>query len=333
MYAALRSRHAKRIFTFSLLCPLLACGASEDAADSPDSDASVDTGDASDDSAALAPLAYMPCATGARVGDFGVQLASDFTAVQGWIRSGVVPAEVPEEVASEGGCQLMRARSLFCDPGCNPGETCGEGGVCIPYPTNLTVGVVNVEGLSAEVALEPRAPINLYANSGTLPHPGFETGADIRMRAEGGDQAAFSLRGQGVEALVTSEVGQVAGGQPLPVSWEATTQTDAARIQLRLDLDNHGASLGWITCVAEDTGSFEVPASLIDGLLALGVSGFPSISMSRRTTESAMLDAGCVEFSVFSEAELSLEVEGVISCGEDADCASNNCRGDLTCGE
>ena len=82
---------------------------------------------------------YRPCSRAELVGEFSVVLAESYTGIQGTVYDGVVPFQIPEEALVEGECRLLRARSLQCDPPCQPGETCGEDGNCIPYPEARSV--------------------------------------------------------------------------------------------------------------------------------------------------------------------------------------------------
>jgi hypothetical protein len=59
---------------------------------------------------------------------------------------------------------------------------------------------------------------------------------------------------------------------------------------------------------------------LIDDLLDRELSGFPTVALARRTADSVKVGAGCVDFVVSSDKTRGLEVPGVTSCNEDADC-------------
>jgi hypothetical protein len=280
------------------------------------------------------PVEYSPCARDARIGSFEVEIASDHSQVQGQVRAGVVPGDVPEVLDESGSCALLSGRSLFCDPGCGPGETCSTDGTCIAYPENVSVGTVTIEGLADAVSLEPRAPIQLYSNSGTLTHPAAAPGDPVRLSAAGGDYDAFSLRGQGVEALVPSDEAMlVESGSPVFVSWDAPGESTSADVHLELNINNHGSTLAYIACDVPDTGSAEIPASLVTGLIDIGFSGFPTIVIRRQTIDSANTELGCVEFSVGSGLSLDVTVDGVVSCNDDGDCESMDCQEDLTCAE
>ncbi|MCA9560879.1 MAG: hypothetical protein KC583_20160, partial [Myxococcales bacterium] len=125
-----------------------------------------------------------PCAYADHIGGFAIELRDGFTSVQGQVADGVIPREVPVVDAEDGECRLLRPPSLFCDPGCGVGETCGPDG-CIPQPGNIDVGPVRIEGLTAAVEMEARAPVYFYTFRGDLPHPGFAEGDAITLYGDG----------------------------------------------------------------------------------------------------------------------------------------------------
>ncbi|MDP6945307.1 MAG: hypothetical protein QF464_14260 [Myxococcota bacterium] len=285
------------------------------------------------DAEPVAPLVYAPCSEAERVGGFRITLADDYTGVDGHVLDGIVPANVPDEVQVDGACRLLRAVSLYCDPACVPGETCGAQGACIPYPERSSVGLVTITGLVDALSMEAKWGNN-YTNPGSMAHPGYEAAADIALTAEGGDFEAFSLRGFGVEALVPSGASEVVieAGESIDLSWTPPTVDGPVKVHLELNLNNHGSTSAWIACDVGDTGSFTVPATLLDALYAIGVSGFPSLVMSRRSVDSVTISPGCVDLVVVSEQDVSVEIDGITSCTSDQQCPpQQTCGADLAC--
>ncbi len=303
---------------------VLACGGGGGGG-GPDGDADADI-DVSD-------LTYRPCDAADRVGEFRVALEEEFTGVQGAVADGVVPGDVPDVVETIGDCRVLAPRVLFCDPPCAGGETCDEGGSCIAYPSSHDVGTVAIAGMEAAVEMTPRAPGNFYNHTGTLPYPGFAPGAGMEMTSTGGDYAPLSLLGWGIGAIVpTMDDVLVDTGSPASVAWNVPEDPGPARVRIEVDLNRHGASSRSVECDVPDTGSFEISASLIETLLDAGLSGFPSVILSRRTADSMDIEPGCVEFLVVSEIEIAVEIPGLTSCTKDGDCPDGEtCQGDLTC--
>ena len=291
--------------------------------------------DGLDDSASepLPPLVYAPCDVSERVGGFRVTLADAYTGVDGYVLDGVVPSTVPEEVQREGDCRLLRAVSLYCEPPCVPGETCGFDGACIGYPERRSVGLVTLTGLLDELVMEAKWG-NTYTNPSSMTHPGYVPGAEIELDAEGGAFEPFRLGGVGVEPLsIAPELSVVVAiGQAIELTWLPPSVDGPVKVHIELNVNNHGATSAWIACDVEDSGAFTLSASLLDALHAIGVSGFPSLSMSRRSVDSTPISPGCVDFMVVSEQSVPVEIEGLTSCTTDAQCPpGQRCGAELAC--
>lgn len=244
-----------------------------------------------------------PCSLEDKIGVFQVMHELDYTAVSGEVANGVVPSTILEEAGAEGGCRLMRRNNPFCDPPCSPGETCDFDGACIPYPEPRSVGNVTIVGLNAEVSMDPP----LYFNT-TPPHPGFDPGVDISLVAAGEDYGSFVMWGVGVTPVAVSEPTWIVHrGQPLDVAWTAADDGEHVGIQLRLNVDQHGASPVMLICDLPDSGSVTISSTLIDALLDYGVSGYASGDIYRRTVDHVDVADGCIQFEVFSHIPVGLQ--------------------------
>jgi hypothetical protein len=262
---------------------------------------------------------YQACPLAAKVGEIRVELGARATAVSGQIAAGVVPVQVREVVAEANGCRLLRRRQLFCDPPCASDSTCGDAGRCVPYPDNLDAGTITVAGLARAVKMRPDPTGRRYWDT-TLPHPGFRTGADIRLWASGGQLPPFTLGGFGVSLLTVDDRSlTLANQKTLPLTWTAG-DPGPTRIELTLAIDQHGVTPMVLLCEVEDTGRFEIPEPLVSALMAGGYSGYPSLQLSRQSADSVDLVPGCVELVVASAAQANLTVPGHRPCRTDADC-------------
>jgi len=255
------------------------------------------------------------CGLADKIGWFSVQHELDYSAVSGEVKDGVVPISILEEVSQSGGCALLRRNNPECDPACQPGTTCDFDGTCIPYPQNKSVGQVVVLGLNKEVVMEAGA----YFDT-TMPPPAFDPGAHVRLDAAGEDYPSFELYGRGVTPI------EVAGGtlvlredQPLDVSWIASDD-EQVHVLLTFNIDQHGSTPVTMFCEAPDTGSFSVPATMVNEFKNSGVSGFSSANLYRRTVDSVELEAGCIQFEIYSHRAADLQVEGHIPCDGPGDC-------------
>ena len=267
------------------------------------------------------PVLRGACELAEKVGAFVVQHEPEYTAVSGEVRDGVVPIAVLENVMEQGGCRLLRRNNPFCDPPCDPGETCDLHGQCIPYPASVDVGTVTITGLNKEVVMEPPGdglPASYYDTQ--MPHPGFDPGAAVRLDASGNEIAGFTMYGEGFAPLESAdETWIVRPDEPLVVNWTVEAG-DQVTILLRFNIDQHGTTPVEIWCDVEDSGTASIPSEVMNGLIAYGVSGFPSGDAYRRSLDSVDTEAGCVEFEISSHVHGDLAVEGHIPCDSPDDC-------------
>lgn len=265
-------------------------------------------------------LPYAPCSAESGVGEFLIDLGPDYTSVEGRVFDGINPSLVPTELAAAGECRLVTLPNLLCDPGCAVStETCGTDNTCQPLPVAHDVGTVSVQGLARDVEMTPNASTGNYRpGPPALPHPGFAPGATLHLSATGGDYVPFELWGWGISAFeAPAEPIAVDAGQPVTFTWTAPADAGPARVRAQLNINNHGSSNTWVECDFPDTGSAEIPATLVDALIAQGASGFPTISLSRRTATSAQLAPGCVQLLVSSSTALDVNLAGLVSCDDD----------------
>lgn len=290
---------------------LAGCGSEED-----------DPGSDDLDNPAPTTLPYEPCDEAVDVGGFRVELASDFTQVQGQVFDGVEPIRVSVELMRDDRCRLLVPPDLSCNPGCAfSTETCGPSG-CVPLPQALNLGTVAVDGLEIAMRMEPNGRTLSYSNPARppLPHPGFQPGADLRLSTGGGDVDVLTLWGWGVTPLTDVGRVMVAEGQPTTLTWSAPVDPGPARILVSLDINVHGSGGASLQCDFPDTGSAEISSDMIDALIDQGLSGFPTMEMTRRTVTSTDIGPGCVDFQVAATTTPAVEVEGIVSCNDDAPC-------------
>jgi hypothetical protein len=283
------------------------------------------------------PLSYQPCPTGQRVGSFVIELTDEYTSVGGKVFDAVAPRDVPVEVRSDGDCTLFTTPVLQCNPGCDPStQVCGAGNQCLPQPEARDLGKVTVSGLLVPLQLEPNRVTKAYTNpaSAQLPQPGFEPGARLRLSSSGGDYMPIDLRGWGVSLLqgVSNPIA-VQAGRDVPVRWQPPPDGPGpARVHLNLNINHHGSSTNWIECDVPDTGMASVPAGLVDELLARGQSGFPTLTVTRRSASSAQIEPGCVELLVSSESVSDVELDNFQSCSRADECSpAESCGSEFFC--
>jgi hypothetical protein len=293
-----------------LLCALLltAC----DVADPPHDSAAPDP--------AEVPLAGA-CSMALDFGGFTVGGEEGRSGVDGVVADGVVPISVLEQIAAEGDCVLLRRNNPYCDPACEPGETCDFDGTCLPYPVNQDLGTVTIHGLLSPVELEPVFPGNTYYDT-SLPSPPFDAGALITLDMPGGVYGPATLHGVGVEPIVPlDEAWSVEAGVDLAVRWQPPEgAVSRGEIALSLNIDQHGSTPGTLRCSFEDDGEATVPAAILQALVDTGVTGFPSGSLERHTQDHSAAAAGCMDLTVSSSVSVDVDVIGYTPCVSDADC-------------
>ena len=260
------------------------------------------------------------CDIASRVGRFSVESQSDFGVVQGAVFEGVVPTSVPRLASEDGPCRLLERRNLVCTPACVGATTCGEGGACIPYPRQLSVGNVTISGLTQPTSLSPQNPGNGYFAPGA-DNPPFALGSEITLKAAGENgRPGFELKGLGSPPLGTKPSWLIERGNGLSVIWPNGGPGARTRVTVELSVDQHGVSPLTLACEFEDTGSAIIPASVVDRLLDSGVSGFPNGRIFRRTADRVLLDLGCVDLLVGSPLAADVSVAGVVPCKKVGDC-------------
>jgi hypothetical protein len=262
------------------------------------------------------------CPLETAVGRFTVENQTDFGVVQGSVFEGVVPTAIPRLASTQGDCRILERRNLTCSPACVGATTCGESGTCIDYPRQLSVGNVNIMGLTRPTLMTPRTPGNNYF-APDADNPPFLVGSPIVLTAEGAEgRLAFQLFGTGSAPLGSKPTWTLERGTDLAIEWVKGAAELRTRVAVELSVDQHGTSPLSVACDFEDTGTASIPADVIDQLITSGVSGFPNGRIFRRTADSAEIELGCVELFVGSPLAAAVSVAGFVPCKKEADCPS-----------
>jgi hypothetical protein len=282
---------------------------------------------------------YKTCDRAQRMGEFLVTLSDNdpmnrFTDIQGTVLDGVEQVRQVKLVKQIGDCQILQPPEAFmCPSQCNLAtEQCTPTG-CKPKPRLKDVGAVSVSGLKTGTN-QLMNNAGVYFSTGTLPHPGFDEGADLTLTAAGmAGWGPFTLKGWGVAPLVvpTTPV-TVETGKPVTLTWTAPTKPGPSKMLIDFSINRHGAVDAWLECTVPDTGSFTVTAEMTTELFKNGVSGFPSVNFTRQSGDTTTVMSGCVQLLVAAPISRDLNVPGVVSCNEEKKCPpGKECREDLTC--
>jgi hypothetical protein len=262
-----------------------------------------------------------------------LQGAPAFTSVVGKVYDGATPAATVWNVEGEGnGCRLLVPRIPFCDPRCSDGDVCVADGQCAAYPTAQDLGTVRLEGVGQPISLVAVAHAYQPPASVALPYPPAAEGAVLQINASGGPLGAFTVASKAIAPLASTGSVPLQPGTPLSLTWTPPSQPELSRVEVKLDVSHHGGTKGKIECEVADSGALDIPAAQIGALLALGVSGFPTVTITRVASGTAAVRAGRVSLRVASGVERAVEVPGVVSCTDQAQCpAGQTCQADLRC--
>lgn len=225
------------------------------------------------------------------------------------------PRSIPRLLLEDedGDCELWVADIPSCPDGCESGFQCVSDDACQPYPEVEDVGDLRVFGLfDGETLLESIAPSFIY-QSEALPYPPCEPGDAITLEGE-----LFTAEAPCIAPLVTEgPAPRVRRQEPVSLQWEAPGDPTLARIRILLDISHHGGKKGEIVCDVADSGSFDIPASLVTPLVDLGLAGFPSVILTRRVHSPTHLEG--VSLEIVAAVQRPVDT-GVDSCLSDDDC-------------
>lgn len=285
-----------------------------------------------------------PTVKGPSTGSFQVSLveptatAQGFTSMLGGLYTGPTPSSLVWEAgAKSGSCQIFTPRVPFCETPCGSEAICVENNICKDFPATISAGKVQVKGLKTKAGADAFSmdPVqNSYqpANGVILAFPPFAEGDAVTFSA-GGDTTvpAFTLSGKGIAPLAAvKDSFALADGKPIELEWTPPKNPGASIVSVLVDLSHHGGTKGKIECEGPDNGKLEIAAVLVDGLKALGVSGFPKIEISRKAVSTN--DDVDVDLVLESMVTRPLAIPGLVSCTEKKDCPDGQeCQRDYKC--
>lgn len=323
-----------RLILISLLLFTLACESDDDVT----SDAAThDAHDAAAHDASGTDSSTEPSALRDAVGTFSIELIEEVPATG---ETDATPAttsiigrvyEVPAPSmtqwlleAEEGECRLLKPRAPFCDPACTGGAICESDDTCTPLPKAIDLGVLTLTGLNDDSGAHPLeltalAPSNTYQPRGSSPfvYPPFEEGRSVVLSVEGGAYEPFELSATAIAPLKLSVASPLLFDPEgtTVVRWEAPKDSASSHVIVRVDISHHGGQKGELSCETADDGELELPATLVRGLVDLGVAGYPTIEVVRES-RSTLEQAPGIALAISSSIMLELDIPGITSCSE-----------------
>lgn len=209
---------------------------------------------------------------------------------------------------SQGPCQLYGSTlyerwTYICDPPCPSDQICAPRGECVPTPQFAPAGVITVAGLSEPLRLEPSS--QRYDPATASVDISYQPGDRIRAVAEGGQTSGFQVEATGIEPL-RLELEQwttILDHIPLRVRWQPG-DVAAARVEIRIDTNLHLLPRSVLRCVVDDSGGFDVPASLLQQLPYHQdlIGGTSEVTVTRFSEGYAPVAHGVVRLRVQSSA-------------------------------
>jgi len=281
-----------------------------------------------------------PMDSAALVGAFVVAFNTDFqpyvASLSGQVYDGASPSKIIwESAATDGSCEIVKPRIPTCSA-CDVGAVCVADETCQKQNAIVDVGKVTVAGVKTSSGAAPFDLVDVNGRYTAVPaptFPPFAEGDDVSVAGSGGVYAAFTLHARGIAPLVLDDSALVVErDKALTLTWTPKGASSDAKIHVKLDISHHGGgSKGEILCDADDDGSLTISATLMTQLLDLGVAGFPTIVVTRRTISSGA-GSGHIELQLVHDVERSVTITGLESCTTSAQCsAGKSCQTDLTC--
>jgi Cys-rich repeat protein len=234
-----------------------------------------------------------------------------------------------DKKTTDGNCSLYQPRTPFCES-CASGQVCVDTNVCRTPPSTYDVGDVTMTGLTSPSGANPLRLTTVTSATGTtylcaedLPVPPCTIGATVGLSATGkGDYPAFSIQTQCIAPLVvTNSAITLQSGTAFTLTWTPSTVA-GVRIDLEFDLSHHGGSKGKVICETSDSGSLQVSSTLVDSLLALGVTGYPKADVTRVITGTTAVGSGQAQLKLYSDQTFVVQIPNLISCQNSTECPS-----------
>jgi hypothetical protein len=277
------------------------------------------------------------------VGTFAVVLKSDspppVASITGTVNDGP-PLELViwNQLAKDGVCTLYKPQVPFCSTPCGSSAGCVAEDTCKPHPTLKDVGTVSVAGVKTAAggtSVDLTNVNNTYQTATSLAYPPFDEGADVSVTATGGSYGQFTIHAKAIAPLVLAAgMLPLESGKPFVLTWTAKGASSDSTIHVKLDISHHGGTKGKIECDAPDNGSLTIAAPLVTQLVGLGVSGFPTVAVSRVASGTGQNSLGKIALQVSHDAEKAVQIPDLVSCTDDMECPTGQtCLADLRCGK
>lgn len=263
-----------------------------------------------------------------------------YASFQGNVRTAEIAESIEWEfVREEGECELLVPAFPFCDPVCASGTVCVAGDMCVSEAQPVNIGPITVSGLLTQAGATELtvAPIGSKSNyllgaSDSLEYPPAEDGAPVALTGEiNGLPLSITTSGISPISVDTADL-PIGGEEDVVVTWAEPESGSQSEMELLVDISHHGGVKGKVLCTTADDGEHTIPASILNDLIDLGVAGFPTLTYHRvaRGVSAAPHE---IEFRVEQNVQISVAIDGLVSCTFDEDCPDGEvCQVDRSCG-
>jgi hypothetical protein len=265
-------------------------------------------------------------------------ISESYTTVLGRVNDNPTPSTLQWDTSAVSGvCKLLIPRAPFCAVSCGSAAACVADGVCQAYPKAVVVGPVTVQGMKTmagptSFVMQPLLGTYQPPAGTQFLVPPFTEGDDVSFAAGTDSLGSFVLTAKAIRPLqVDYDSIILVDNQSVTLQWTPPTVAGHSTVSARLDISHHGGVKGVIECESADNGSLVVAAGLVDGLKALGISGFPTVELSRHSVSAARTDMS-LELLVESMVVRPISIPGLVSCSGDEECPlGQTCQQDLKC--
>lgn len=263
----------------------------------------------------------------------GTDGVAEYTQLSGIMKDGPTPTPTSFKVSAvASGCTLLVPVVPFCETPCTDGM-CVQGDSCMREPDAIYAGSATLTGIkttdgAATIQLDTTQKAYLLPNGVSMAFPPFAEGDPIRLTLAGSPAVPVcTLSTKGITPLVLrNDTIALIDGQPIKLSWAPPAQPGTSTISILIDISHHGGLKGLITGECADNGSFEIPATLLSKLKALGTAGFPKIEVTRKAIGKS--SATKATLTLESKVTKILHIPGLISCFGDTE---GECPDGQTC--
>lgn len=251
----------------------------------------------------------------------------------GVLKDGETPESPWASAMKSGELELLVPTHPLCETSCGSNALCVADDSCAAFPDKLSAGELTISGVSlanGSSSFTSRAigVLKVYSAAVSFADPPFGANDTITLSAEGDDVGAFELKTYGVEPIVVlTDSIVLEEGKPINLSWAPPSVSGTTVMNVEVDISYHGGTKAKIAGNCSDDGSLTIPADMLVALKGYGLSGFPKITMTRRSASGVSAESRA-QLLIESVKVLNINIPGLISCNPGN---TDGCPDGMTC--